>query len=130
MSCQLVVDVVQPLRWHSLAKRTMVAVSDQNSQALDDAVSHIRAAGGASHGFQTDLADLESMSAMVEDVRRTIGDPHILINNSGGPLPSLTADVAPQQRRNQFDSIVVSLMHLTDLLLRAMKQRRLKQRRA
>lgn len=100
-----------------------VAVSDQNGQALEDTVSRIHATGGIAHGFQADLADLESISAMVEDVRSTIGDPDIVINNSGGPPPSLAAGVAPQQWRNQFDAMVVSLMHLTDLLLPAMKQR-------
>ena len=102
----------------------MVAVSDQNSKALEDTVSRIHAAGGIAHGFQADLADLESISAMVADVRSTFGDPGILINNSGGPPPSLAAGVAPQQWRNQFDSMVVSLMHLTDLVLPAMKQKR------
>jgi 3-oxoacyl-[acyl-carrier protein] reductase len=38
-----------------------VAVSDQNSQALEDTVSRIHAAGGVAQGFQADLADLESI---------------------------------------------------------------------
>src|ERR1700722_681278 len=79
-----------------------VAVSDQNSQALEDTVSRIREAGGTAHGFQ---ADLENISAMVADVRRTVGDPDILINNSGGPPSSLATGVAPQQWRKQFDSM-------------------------
>jgi 3-oxoacyl-[acyl-carrier protein] reductase len=64
-----------------------VAVSDQNSQALEDTVSRIREAGGAAHCFQADLADLENISTMVADVRRSVGNPDILINNSGGPPP-------------------------------------------
>ena len=94
-----------------------VAVSDQNREALENTVSRIRMAGGIAHGFQADLADLENISAMVADVRSTVGDPDILINNSGGPPPSLAAGVAPEQWRNQFDSMVLSLMHLTDLLV-------------
>lgn len=100
-----------------------VAVSDQNAHALEETVSRISAAGGIAHAFQADLADLESLSAMVANVRRTVGDPDILINNSGGPPPSLATGVTPQQWRNHFDSMVLSLMHLTDLLLPAMKQR-------
>ncbi|MBK5123830.1 SDR family oxidoreductase [Burkholderia sp. R-69980] len=100
-----------------------VAVSDQNSKALEDTVSRIRATGAIAHGFHADLADLESISAMVADVRSTIGDADILINNSGGPPPSLAAGVPPDQWRNQFDAMVVSLVHLTDLLLPAMKQK-------
>src|SRR5471032_885644 len=71
-----------------------VAVSDQNRKALEDTVSRIRMAGGTAHGFQADLADLANITAMVTDVRSTLGDPQILINNSGGPPPSLAAGVA------------------------------------
>jgi NAD(P)-dependent dehydrogenase (short-subunit alcohol dehydrogenase family) len=87
-----------------------VAVSDQNREALENTVSRIRMAGGSAHGFQADLADLESIAVMVADVRSTLGDPEILINNSGGPPPSLATGVAPEQWRKQFDSMVLSLM--------------------
>lgn len=100
-----------------------VAVSDQNQEALDDTVARIRAAGGQAHGVRADLADLASVTAMVEQVRSTLGDPDILINNSGGPPPSTAAQVAPEQWRKQFESMVLSLMHLTDLLLPAMKRK-------
>jgi 3-oxoacyl-[acyl-carrier protein] reductase len=92
-----------------------VAVSDQNPKALEETVSRIRTAGGNALGIQADLADA--------DIGRTLGNPEILINNSGGPPPSLAAGVAPEQWRKQFDSMVLSLMHLTDLLLPAMKQK-------
>ncbi|EHP38209.1 short-chain dehydrogenase/reductase SDR [Cupriavidus basilensis OR16] len=100
-----------------------VAVSDQNQEALDDTVARIRAAGGQAHGVRADLADLASVTAMVEQVRSTLGDPDILINNSGGPPPSTAAQVAPEQWRKQFESMVLSLMHLTDLLLPAMQRK-------
>jgi len=100
-----------------------IAVSDQNREALESTVSRIRTAGGEAYGVQADLANLESITAMVADVRNMLGNPQILINNSGGPPPSLATGVAPDQWRNQFDSMVLSLMHLTDLLLPAMKRK-------
>jgi len=100
-----------------------VAVSDQNREALENTVSRIRAAGGEAYGVQADLSNLESITALVVDVRSMLGNPQILINNSGGPPPSPATGVAPEQWRNQFDSMVLSLMHLTDLLLPAMKQK-------
>jgi len=100
-----------------------VAVSDQNREALENTVSRIRAAGGEAYGVQADLSNLESITALVADVRSMLGNPQILINNSGGPPPSPATGVAPEQWRNQFDSMVLSLMHLTDLLLPAMKQK-------
>lgn len=105
------------------AQGAVVAVSDQNQEALDDTVARIRAAGGQAFGVRADLADLASVTAMVEQVRSTLGDPDILVNNSGGPPPSTAAQVAPEQWRKQFESMVLSLMHLTDLLLPAMKRK-------
>ncbi|WP_416051600.1 SDR family oxidoreductase [Cupriavidus basilensis] len=105
------------------AEGAVVAVSDQNPEALDDTVARIRAAGGQAFGVRADLADLASVTAMVEQVRSTLGDPDILVNNSGGPPPSTAAQVAPEQWRKQFESMVLSLMHLTDLLLPAMKRK-------
>lgn len=105
------------------AEGAVVAVSDQNQEALDDTVARIRAAGGQACGVRADLADLASVTAMVEQVRSTLGDPDILVNNSGGPPPSTAAQVAPEQWRKQFESMVLSLMHLTDLLLPAMKRK-------
>ncbi|MGT2432145.1 SDR family oxidoreductase [Cupriavidus basilensis] len=105
------------------AEGTAVAVSDQNQEALDETVARIRAAGGQAYGVRADLADLASVAAMVEQVRSALGDPDILVNNSGGPPPSMAAQVAPQQWRKQFESMVLSLMHLTDLLLPAMKRK-------
>ncbi|NUA30305.1 SDR family oxidoreductase [Cupriavidus basilensis] len=105
------------------AQGAVVAVSDQNQEALDDTVARIRAAGGQAFGMRADLADLAGVAAMVEQVRSTLGDPDILVNNSGGPPPSTAAQVAPEQWRKQFESMVLSLMHLTDLLLPAMKRK-------
>ncbi|ODV42425.1 3-oxoacyl-ACP reductase [Cupriavidus sp. UYMMa02A] len=105
------------------AEGAVVAVSDQNQEALDDTVARIRTAGGQAYGVRANLADLASLSDMVEKVRSALGDPDILVNNSGGPPPSTAAAVAPDQWRSQFESMVLSLMHLTDLLLPAMKRK-------
>jgi 3-oxoacyl-[acyl-carrier protein] reductase len=98
-----------------------VAVSDQNEEALNRTVASIRGSGGIAHGFKADLGDLHSLSSLVESVKQTLGDPDILINNSGGPPPSTAAGVDPKQWRGYFDSMVLSLIHLTDLVLPAMK---------
>lgn len=101
----------------------VVAVSDQNREALEQTVSRIRTDGGKAYGVHADLADLQSVSAMVEEVKKNVGDPGILVNNSGGPPPSLASGVKPEQWQSYFNSMVVSLMHLTDLVLPAMKER-------
>lgn len=98
-----------------------VAVSDRSDEALERTVAQIRAAGGKAQGYVADLGQLDSLDGMVEAVRRDLGSPDILINNSGGPEPSGAAGVAAQTWRGQFDAMVLSLMHLTDLVLPAMR---------
>jgi 3-oxoacyl-[acyl-carrier protein] reductase len=103
------------------AEGVIVAVSDQNQQALDQTLDTIRKAGGEAVAFTADLAELDSLEALVDNVRRRIGDPDILVNNSGGPPPSKVVSVAPEVWRRQFNAMVLSLMHLTDLVLPAMR---------
>jgi 3-oxoacyl-[acyl-carrier protein] reductase len=99
-------------------------VSDQNSKALEDTVARIRVAGGNAHGFQADLADLESITAMVADVRSTMDNPEILINNSGGPPPlaSCTCSTGKVVKPVRLDGSVIDTSHRS-ALLPAMKQR-------
>jgi 3-oxoacyl-[acyl-carrier protein] reductase len=106
------------------AEGAIVAISDQNRDALDRTIERIRANGGRAVGYVADLGDLNSLDALVKNVRHDVGDPHILINNSGGPPPSAAAGVAPNVWRDQFDAMVLSLIHLTDLVLPAMRANR------
>ncbi|RKP53270.1 SDR family oxidoreductase [Pararobbsia silviterrae] len=98
-----------------------VAVSDRSHAALERTVNQIRDAGGNVRGYVADLAQLDSLDSMLEAIRRDLGDIDILINNSGGPAPSPAAGVDSQTWRTQFDSMVLSLMHLTDRVLPSMR---------
>ncbi|WP_281718637.1 SDR family oxidoreductase [Pandoraea apista] len=98
-----------------------VAVSDRSEEALAQTVDKIRAAGGTASGYVADLGQIDSLDHMVEAVKRDLGAPDILVNNSGGPAPSGAAGVAAQTWRSQFEAMVLSLMHLTDLVLPDMR---------
>lgn len=106
------------------AEGVTVAISDQNSQALADTLQKILAQGGKAVAHTANLADLDSIDAMLERVRDAIGSPDILVNNSGGPPPSTASNVAPEVWRKQFDAMVLSLMHLTDRVLPGMKEKK------
>jgi 3-oxoacyl-[acyl-carrier protein] reductase len=103
------------------AEGAIVAVSDLNQPALDRTLDAVRAIGGEAVGFTANLADLDSLHTLTESVRRRIGDPDILVNNSGGPPPSKVSGLDPRVWRAQFDAMVLSLMQLTDLMLPAMR---------
>lgn len=106
------------------AEGVQVAVSDQNAQALELTMGKIAAIGGKAVPVLADLADLASIDAMLVRVRASLGDPDILVNNSGGPPPSLAGGVAPEMWRKQFDAMVLSLMYLTDQVVPAMRKKR------
>ena len=101
-----------------------VAVSDQNGDALSETVARIREIGGEAFSVAADLSRLDEISTLVDRVKAAIGSPQILVNNSGGPPPSLATGVAPDQWRKQFDAMVLSLMHLTELVLPEMRARK------
>ena len=106
------------------AEGVTVAISDQNAQALAQTLEIISARGGKAVPFVGDLGDLDSIDSMLEGVRSAVGDPDILVNNSGGPPPSKASNVPADTWRKQFDAMVLSLMHLTDLVLPAMQQKK------
>src|SRR5690606_13864016 len=51
------------------------------------------------------------------------GTIDILVNNSGGPPPTLVQGVEPQAWRRHFDAMVLGLIQLTDLVLPSMRAR-------
>jgi 3-oxoacyl-[acyl-carrier protein] reductase len=106
------------------AEGALVAVSDQNEQALEDTLLRISAEGGRAFGVTADLGDPLSVLTMLAKVRAEFGDPDILINNSGGPPPSKAANVPSGTWRQQFESMVLSLISLTDQVLPAMKAKK------
>ena len=99
-----------------------VAVSDRSEEALARTVARIRDAHGVANGYVADLGRLETLDELVASVTRDLGAPDILVNNTGGPAPSGVAGVPAQTWRSQFDAMVLSVMHLTDLVLPAIER--------
>lgn len=57
-------------------------------------------------------------------VEAEFGPVDILVNNTGGPPPSLATGVATETWLSQFNAMVASVIGLTDRVLPAMRQRR------
>lgn len=60
-----------------------VAVLDLSPDAASDAARAISANGGSAIGLAVDVGDREQVVAAVEEVRRQLGAPAILVNNAG-----------------------------------------------
>jgi 3-oxoacyl-[acyl-carrier protein] reductase len=100
-----------------------VVVADINEDAVRQTIRAIEADGGMAMPLVCDLSQIEGMSKYVEQIRSHIGDVDILVNNSGGPPPSNASGVPAQMWENQFRSMVLNMMMLTDLVLPSMRNR-------
>jgi 3-oxoacyl-[acyl-carrier protein] reductase len=102
-----------------------LALCDIDPSALECTVSHIKSKTNAA--IMTEALDLSHLAAMRSFVTRAsqeLGDIDILVNISGGPPPTTATNVSPQQWTDQFQAMVLSLFHVTDLVLPAMRAKR------
>ncbi|BBZ03345.1 3-oxoacyl-ACP reductase [Mycolicibacterium chitae] len=102
------------------AEGALVASADRNLQAAKETAA---ALGGTAAPFVVELGDRESERTLIDEVQRDLGPVDILVNNTGGP-PSTTATEVPVDTwRDYFESMVASVIHLSDLVLPGMRRR-------
>lgn len=105
---------------------TTVAIVARNADQVSAAAEALSAKHGtAAFGFSADLADFPSVERAIAAARTALGgDLDILVNNSGGPPPGGVAGVDPALWSAQFETMVLSLIRITDAVLPAMRARR------
>ena len=109
----------------SLAKEGVkVAVTGRNIEGLNESVRLIEAAGGQVLALTWDLSDSSVIDSMVSKVEHELGPIDILINNTGGPPPTLAAGQDPVLWQKSFNDMVLSLIAITDRVLPGMRQRK------
>lgn len=101
-----------------------VAVGNRSPEGAERTVAAIRATGGEAVPIIWDLADLSQIEPRVGEVEATLGHIDILVNNTGGPKPSLVAGQEAGQWRDGFQSMVLSVIMLTDRVLPGMRERK------
>jgi len=108
----------------SLAREGVkVAVTGRSQEGLNESVAMIEAAGGVALALHWDLADPTVIDALVAKVEKELGPIDILINNTGGPPPTLAAGQDPALWQKSFNEMVLSLIAITDRVLPGMRQR-------
>ncbi len=108
----------------SLAREgAAVAVADIDASAVEESVAAIKAGGGKGLSLVWDLADLAVIEGNVGRIERELGPVDILVNNTGGPPPSPVAHQDPAVWSAHFQSMVLSIVAITDRVLPGMKQR-------
>jgi len=105
------------------AEGARVAAAGRTLDKLQATVEAIGADGGVAEAVEIDLADIDALPARLAEVEKRVGEVQVLVNNTGGPPPSTAAGVDPKQWAEHFNSMVLSVIHLTDLVLPKMRER-------
>jgi len=99
-----------------------VAIASRDIAALQQASAEIsRKTGGTVLACQLDTGDGASIERAVNTIADALGGIDVLLNNSGGPPPTGAAGVPLTVWRQQFESLVLGVIQITDLVLPAMK---------
>lgn len=101
-----------------------VALGDINSEAL--ALTHyaIKTAGGTALSLNWDLADITAIAGNVANIETKLGSVDVLVNNTGGPPPTPASGQDPALWLKHFETMVLSVIALTDRVLPGMRERK------
>lgn len=110
---------------HALAAEgATILAADINAEAATETADGIVAAGGKAMAVRWDIADLGIIEDRLAWIRSQTGDIDILVNNTGGPPPTPASGQTPELWRKHFDSMVMSVIAITDHVLPAMRRRK------
>jgi 3-oxoacyl-[acyl-carrier protein] reductase len=101
-----------------------VAVAGIGPTSIDGTVADLKAIGGKCMGLIWDLADLSVINGNVSKIEGELGPIDILVNNTGGPPPATAAGQDPTLWTKQFQSMVLSVIAITDRVVPGMRSRR------
>jgi 3-oxoacyl-[acyl-carrier protein] reductase len=101
-----------------------VAVADINAAALDRSVQEIHAAGARGFSLLWNVAELSAIDTQVTTIERELGAVDILVNITGGPPPTPASGQDAGLWTSNFQSMVLSVIAITDRVLPGMTARR------
>jgi 3-oxoacyl-[acyl-carrier protein] reductase len=100
-----------------------VALAGRHIATVQAVADNITASGGAALALQWDISELAVIDANVGAIEEKFGPVDILINNTGGPPPTSAAGQDTALWQAQFQSMVLSVIAITDRVLPAMRTR-------
>ena len=102
------------------AEGAQVVISSRSAEAVDRAVSELRAAGRTASGKPCDVSDLAQVEALAAHAVETFGSFDVWINNAGYAAPyGPTAHVPPQLFMRSVQTNIVGTYHGSITALRA-----------
>ncbi len=106
------------------AEGAAVIVADINLDAAKATAAAIASAGGRSRPIGWDLADPAVIEANIAGIEAEFGGVDVLVNNTGGPPPTPAAGQDPALWLSSFQSMVLSVIAITDRVLPTMRARK------
>ncbi|HVE21039.1 MAG TPA: SDR family oxidoreductase [Acidocella sp.] len=106
------------------AEGVNIAVGDIDPQAIEATRAAVNALGVKSCGLTWDLADLSLIPGHIQTIERELGPVDILVNNTGGPPPTPASGQSAETWAKFFQSMVVSVIAITDAVLPGMRTRK------
>lgn len=104
----------------------IVCLADRDETSLAATAEKVRAVQGneqACHTFVWDLSVAQQWTDGIAALLDRVGGIDILVNNTGGPPPGPAHGHTTEVWRNAFESMVLSVIGITDLLLPGMRAR-------
>ena len=100
-----------------------VVAADLDGDAAERTVSRLRQNGGHGDALIWDLADIVTIEKNMERIETLSGSVDILVNNTGGPPPTPASGQSADAWTTHFQSMVLSVIMLTDRVLPAMREK-------
>lgn len=105
------------------AEGVHVALADIDQEAAARNAIAITEAGGKAIALAWDLGQLDLIADKIAEVERELGPVDILVNNTGGPPPTPVSGQSTDLWLKHFQSMVLSVIAITDQVLPGMKAR-------
>ena len=103
------------------AEGTNLVLSSRRLEALEEVAAKITTEYGVNVRCDAlDLTDTDALAAFCNRIRNDY-KPDMLLNNSGGPLPSTAIGVAPEVWQASAQSLLFSLIQVTEAALEGMR---------
>lgn len=97
--------------------------ADIDPEAAELTATAIRSAGGRATALKWDLSDLGSIGPHIAGIEAKTGGVDVLVNNTGGPPPTPASGQSPELWQQHFQSMVLSVIAITDAVLPGMRER-------
>ena len=106
------------------AEGANVGIADIDEGAANRSADEIKKTGATALSIVWDLADLVSIDSHVSAVESSLGPIDVLVNITGGPPPTPASGQNIDLWSKHFQSMVLSVIALTDRVLPSMKSRK------